>query len=93
MHRAAIESIFGLRLGAADLCFMPCLPSHWPQAELTLRRAGRTLRFTLRRGTALAELRAGAPADAQLLWPGQALAWAHLTADAEYLIPLVAPAP
>ena len=93
MHRAAIESIFGLRLGAVDLCFRPCLPSHWPQAELTLRRAGRTLRFTLRRGTALAELRAGAPADAQLLWPGQALAWARLTADAQYLIPLIAPAP
>jgi cyclic beta-1,2-glucan synthetase len=36
MHRAAIESIFGLRQGARDLCFMPCLPSHWQQAELTL---------------------------------------------------------
>ena len=29
MHRAAIESIFGLRLGAQELCFTPCLPSHW----------------------------------------------------------------
>jgi cyclic beta-1,2-glucan synthetase len=32
LHRAAIESIFGLRLGAVELSFAPCLPPHWPQS-------------------------------------------------------------
>ncbi len=36
---------------ARDLCFMPCLPSHWQQAELTLRRDGRTMRFILMRSS------------------------------------------
>ncbi len=34
LHRAAIESIFGLQQGAHELCFKPCLPAHWPRAEL-----------------------------------------------------------
>jgi len=49
LHRAAVESIFGLRLHANGLAFHPALPSHWRRAELTLRRDGRTLRFVLLR--------------------------------------------
>jgi cyclic beta-1,2-glucan synthetase len=77
MHRAAIESIFGLRQGARDLCFMPCLPSHWQQAELTLRRDGRTMRFILMRASPADALQASAPRGAQLLAPGQLLHWTH----------------
>ena len=44
MHRAAIEHLFGLRQRGDEVGFVPCLPSHWPQAELTLTRAGRSLR-------------------------------------------------
>ena len=88
MHRAAIESIFGLRLGAKDLSFTPCLPSHWPQAELTLRRDGRTMRFILMRAEPQAALVATAPWGAQLLLPGQSLAWPALAHDAVFVIPL-----
>jgi cyclic beta-1,2-glucan synthetase len=89
MHRAAVESIFGLRQGAQELSFTPCLPSTWPRAELTLRRDGRALRFILVRATAETALAmAGAPAGAQLLRLGQALNWAALTTDACFVIPL-----
>jgi len=42
MHRAVIESIFGLRQTAQTLVFNPHLPSHWPQAEITLVRGARS---------------------------------------------------
>ncbi|MDR3454503.1 MAG: glucoamylase family protein [Rhodoferax sp.] len=89
MHRAAIESIFGLQQGAQDLCFAPCLPSHWHQAELTLVRAGRTMRFILIRTTALAALTATAQWGARLLHPGQALHWPDLALDTCFVIPLL----
>ena len=90
MHRAAIESIFGLRLGAHELSFTPCLPSHWPRAELTLRRDGRTLRFILMRADARV---AGAcaprqPWAARLLLPGQALDWPRWRGTSCFVIPL-----
>jgi cyclic beta-1,2-glucan synthetase len=92
MHRAAIESLFGLRLGAQHLSWHPCLPSHWPQAELTLRRDGRTMRFVFVRATPQAAWAAVAPAldgaTAHLLRPGEALAWAALAMDSVFVIPL-----
>ena len=66
MHRAAIESIFGLHQSAQALYFTPCLPSHWPVAELTLRRAGRTMRFILVRASAATALQAAAQARGPL---------------------------
>ena len=89
LHRAALESIFGLQLHADSLNFRPCLPSHWPQAELTLRRDGRSLRFVLVRGISVAAVQAAAPAGLVLLLPGEALDWAALTADAGFLVPLI----
>ena len=89
LHRAAIESIFGLRQGAQDLCFTPCLPSHWQQAELTLVRDGRTMRFILFRGPTLAALAATAQWGAQLLRPGQPLQWPSLALDTCFVIPLL----
>lgn len=47
MHRAAIESILGLEVRADRVCLRPCLPSHWPQAGLTLVRGGARHRFTV----------------------------------------------
>ena len=52
MHRAAIESIFGLQIDATRLHCTPCLPSHWPRADIHLRRAGRVMHFILWRGAA-----------------------------------------
>jgi cyclic beta-1,2-glucan synthetase len=93
LHRAAIESIFGLRQRAQDLSFTPCLPAHWPQAELTLRRGGRAMRFILVR-TAAAEAQGFAREHAaRLLLPGEHLNWASLTADACFVIPLLPAVP
>jgi cyclic beta-1,2-glucan synthetase len=91
MHRAAVESMFGLRLGAQELSFRPCLPSHWPRAELTLRRDGRALRFILMRATASEALAATDSAGARLLLPGDVLRWTGLPNHACFVIPLSAP--
>jgi cyclic beta-1,2-glucan synthetase len=96
MHRAAVESVFGLQLSSRELYFTPCLPSHWPQAELTLRREGRSLRFILKRATAHEALAATAAMGAQQLRPGQALRWTELPDRSRFVIPLSdlpAPAP
>jgi cyclic beta-1,2-glucan synthetase len=90
LHRAAVESIFGLQLQADTLCLMPCLPSHWPRAELTLVRDGRRMRFILLRVRADADLQRERTAlDAQLLQPGQPLAWSQLVADSCFVVPLL----
>ncbi|MFN7570930.1 MAG: GH36-type glycosyl hydrolase domain-containing protein [Betaproteobacteria bacterium] len=94
LHRAAIESMFGLQTSAQEIVFRPCLPKHWPRAELTLRRDGRELRFILIRGDAQAALAATATDGAQLLRPGQPLRWRDLPQPACFAIPLLAePAP
>jgi cyclic beta-1,2-glucan synthetase len=92
LHRAAIESIFGLQQGAETLHFTPCLPAHWPQAELTLTRGSgadaRTMRFILLRQTALAAVDANAAWNAKILAPGQPLAWRVLAPQSCFVIPL-----
>jgi cyclic beta-1,2-glucan synthetase len=90
MHRAAIESIFGLQLGAQELTFHPCLPSHWNEAELTLVRGERTMRFIFIRTNLGQALEATAPLDAQALRPGQSLRWSDLAAQTCFVIPLPA---
>ena len=82
MHRAAIEGVFGLRWTALDLVLRPCLPSHWPQATLVLQRDGRTMRFTLQRGTV------PAPPGAHVLKPGEHLCWPGLRGDTHFVVPL-----
>ena len=89
MHRAAIESIFGLHQGAQDLRFAPCLPSHWNQAELTLRRDGRTMRFILVRASTRPALAATAQWGAELLRPGQPLQWSGLAPHTCFVVPLL----
>ena len=89
LQRAAVEAIFGLQLDATQLVFTPCLPRHWPRAELTLRRDGRTMRFLLERGASIDALVAVKPAGAGLLQPGQALDWASLAPDTTWLVPLL----
>ncbi|MDP9043812.1 MAG: carbohydrate-binding protein, partial [Pseudomonadota bacterium] len=86
MHRAAIEHMFGMRQRGDDLSFRPCLPSHWNQAELTLRRGDRRLRVVM--------VRAGvaAPAlSAALEWrPGEVVAWSLLGRETTALLRLPA---
>ena len=78
MHRAAVESIFGLTLGASELTLQPCLPSHWNEAEISLKRDGRVLRFVLCRSSAAQWMAAHADVNAQELGVGCALNWADL---------------
>ena len=89
MHRAAIESIFGLHLGATELSFAPSLPSHWPQAELVLKRDGRTMRFVFARALVLDTVLAAAPAGARRLALGQTLRWLDLPSNSCFVIELV----
>jgi cyclic beta-1,2-glucan synthetase len=93
MHRAAIESIFGLRQGEQELRFNPCLPSHWKQAELTLVRDAHAMRFVLVRATADAALHVAAQEtgalEARLLLVGQQLHWSTLPARSCFVIPLL----
>ena len=88
MHRAAIESIFGLQQTAHTLWFKPCLPSHWPQAELTLKRDGRTMRFIFIRGSKAAALQATALRNATLLRAGQTVEWTKLASESAFVVPL-----
>lgn len=86
LHRAAIEAMFGLRLGATRLSLRPCLPAAWPRAELRLQRQGRQMRFILVRGP-VAEVLALEP-GARLLSPGQVLMWTELPALSSFVVPL-----
>ena len=93
LQRAAIESIFGLQLSAQDLVFKPCLPSHWPQAELTLVRDDRSMRFILVRATQDVAMQTvgqlSGVEGAQMLRPGQQLKWCELAAQTCFIIPLL----
>ncbi|MBP9906078.1 MAG: carbohydrate-binding protein [Rhodoferax sp.] len=89
LHRAVIESMFGLTQEAKRLRFTPCLPGDWPQAELTLRRADRQMRFILMRANPAQALATHAASGAQLLLPGQWLAWTTLSPQSCMVIPLL----
>jgi cyclic beta-1,2-glucan synthetase len=88
MHRAAIESVFGLDLSADELVVRPCLPAHWPVAELHLTRHARLLCFIFMRQDEAAALAATANRGAQLLLPGAALQWRQPTPSDCWVIPL-----
>ena len=88
LHRAAVESILGLHLQAHELWFTPCLPLHWPRAEITLEREGRHLRCVLLRAD-VATAQAACPGlGARLLRVGERLCWADLPPDSVFVIPL-----
>ena len=88
LHRAALESILGLHLQAETLWFTPCLPAHWPRAELRLTRAGRSLRFVLVRATPQAAQAVCVTLKGQLLPVAQPLRWVDVPADGCFVVPL-----
>ncbi len=88
LHRAAVESLLGLRLHAQELFFTPCLPSHWPRAEITLLRDGRTMHFVLLRGDPKGALAEGAAQGARLLAVGERLRWVDLPARSAFVVPI-----
>jgi cyclic beta-1,2-glucan synthetase len=93
MHRAAVESLFGLQINAQTLVFHPCLPTHWQHAEITLRRETKTMRFILLSAKPAAAMGAIAQetnyADAVLLLPGQVLPWPTLRDNTTFVIPIL----
>ena len=80
LHRAAIESLFGLCLTHDALWFEPCLPTSWERVRLTLRREHRCMHFLLHRGENEGEGRA--------LRIGERLRWRDLPADSHFSIRL-----
>lgn len=90
LHRAALGSILGLHLEAEELWFTPCLPAHWPRAEITLTRGERSMRFVLVRGDPQAELASCTEANAQLLPVGEHLRWNELPQHSCFVIALPA---
>jgi cyclic beta-1,2-glucan synthetase len=89
MHRAAIESIFGLHQEAQTLVFRPCLPSDWSRAELTLTRNHCSLRFILLRANSAEALRQTVHLNAVELPVGESMAWPKLPTGACFVIPLL----
>ena len=90
MHRAAIESMFGLAQQGSALRFTPCLPSHWPQAELTLRRAGASVRVIFARSDASRSWQAAEKAGALLVASGELVEWRTLAQRGTALVRLEA---
>ncbi|MEO6032451.1 MAG: glucoamylase family protein [Burkholderiaceae bacterium] len=78
MHRAAIESIFGMRQREGSVSFTPCLPTHWGHAELRLVRDARSLRVVFARPDAQEALADAERSDAVALHPGETVQWESL---------------
>ena len=88
LHRGAVESILGLHRQGVWLWFTPCLPLHWPRAEMTLEQGGRRLRCVLLRAD-VATAQAACPGlDARLLRVGERLCWADLPPESVCVVPL-----
>jgi cyclic beta-1,2-glucan synthetase len=92
MHRAAIEHLFGMRQRGSTIAFTPCLPSHWDQAELTLKRDGRSLRVVFCRPAASAAIDAARRAGAVEQRAGETWCWDDAGAPACVLLRLPAAA-
>jgi cyclic beta-1,2-glucan synthetase len=78
LHRGAVESILGLHIQGKELWLTPCLPLHWPRADITLRRDGRCLQLVLLRANAEQANATCAELQATLLPLGQRLCWEEL---------------
>ena len=88
LHRGAVESILGLNLQADELWFTPCLPLHWPRAELTLKRNGYRLHFVLLRADMSTALSACSRLNAGLLRVDKRLRWRDWPTDSTFVVPL-----
>ncbi len=89
MHRAAVESMFGLVQHGDEIEFRPCLPAAWNEAEMLLQRDGKKLRVLFARvGSTASPMEPGMLA----LQAGERLRWSTLPAEAARRIVLAAPA-
>ena len=92
MHRAALETMFGVTQDGDGIAFCPCLPSAWNDAEIVLTRGDRKLRvqFVLTAASTAAD--AGTASGAIALLPGERIRWSDLRRDAWYRLVLEAAA-
>ena len=88
LHRAAVESIFGLRIDATTFSLRPCLPAHWPRAEITLRRGEKVMRFVLLLGAG--DAGPNLPPRGRPLDVGEAVAWTTMPAISCHVVRLSA---
>ncbi len=86
MHRAAVGAICGLQVQGHLVRLQPALPSHWPQAQVTLRRGGKLHRFTLCAEGAQAAVAQAQAEGAQPLAVGAWLDLALLGARSHHLV-------
>src|SRR6185369_11871288 len=86
MHRAAIESMFGVSQRGDELVVRPCLPSAWSQAELRLTRAGKSVRLLFVRSADAAPEALAAAASARLLGIGETVRWSALDGTVPLLV-------
>jgi cyclic beta-1,2-glucan synthetase len=97
LYRAATESIIGLVVRGDRFCFNPCLPPHWPQAEVTLKLRERQVTVLLQViGQAEGGLmdRERASADVRRVTAGQWVEFASLPAVSKLVVGVAAaPAP
>ncbi len=93
LHRAAVESLFGLDVQAERLRLIPCLPPGWDRAELRLNRPDCQVRFILLRqtpGDAMPRALRDEPGlQAVRLLPGDWVAWRGLAPDTCFVVPLL----
>ena len=71
MHRAAVESICGLRVKNGRACVRPCLPSHWPEVRVHLRHGGSEHLFIICAASADAAIASALAAGALPLGVGE----------------------
>ena len=77
MHRAAIESLFGLEFGPQRLRFRPCFPPDWGRAHMHLQWSGGTLEFAFERRTGAEDI-SSPSSDLTHLDAGAWLEYQHL---------------
>jgi cyclic beta-1,2-glucan synthetase len=86
LHRAAVASICGLQVQGGRVRLVPALPSHWPAVQITLRRAGRTHRFSLCAATAQADIETALAQGAHTLHVGDWLQLAQAGDHSHHLV-------
>ena len=86
LHRAAIESICGLRVRGTSVCLKPCLPGHWPMLRVSLKRDGQRHRFTVCASFAADDIGRAMSAGARMLQAGKWLALEQAGDDSHHLV-------
>ena len=88
MHRAAVESMFGVVQQGDEIALRPCLPTAWDEAAIVLSRAGRKLRVAIVRVDGAMP---PAPAGTRDLGVGERLRWSALPPESSWRIVLASP--